>query len=250
MQLTVLGCYGPYPAAGKACSGYLLQEDSCSLLLDCGNGVFSRLQEHFPFYELAAVFLSHLHADHISDVFIMRYGLEMAFKNSLRSEPLRLYAPVEPVAEFSRLSYKNAYRVEPLGEGGELTVGPFTIYTASGIHAVPSLAMRVECSNKKLAYSADTEYCQDLVDLAEGVDFFLCEANYREEDIRAGLPNHLSAAQAAGIARKAGVGRLVLTHHHPERDPEDAIREAAKIFPVVEAAREGKTYIIQEETNR
>jgi ribonuclease BN (tRNA processing enzyme) len=250
VQLTVLGCYGPYPAAGKACSGYLLQEDGCALLLDCGNGVFSRLQENFPFYQLAAVFLSHLHADHISDIFIMRYGLEMAYKKGLRSEPLLLYAPVEPVAEFSRLSYKSAYRVEPLAEKGELTVGPFKIKTAPGIHAVPSLAMRVECSKKKFAYSADTEYYPGLVDLARGVNFFLCEANYREEDIRAGLSNHLSAAQAAGIAREAGVDRLILTHHHPERDPEGAVREAVKIFPKVEAAREGETYIIQEGTNQ
>ena len=244
MRLTVLGCYGPYPPAGKACSGYLLQAEGCTLLLDCGNGVLSRLQGHFPFNRLAAVFLSHLHADHISDLFIMRYGLEIAFGKGLRSEPLPLFAPAEPAAEFARLPYKNAYRVEPLGEKDELRIGPFKIRTAPGIHAVPSLALRVECSGKKLAYSADTEYCPELVELAEGVDFFLCEANYREEDIRAGLPNHLSAAQAAGIARSASVGRLVLTHHHPEREPEGAIREAERVFPGTETARENEIYII------
>jgi len=43
MQLALLGCYGPYPPAGGACSGYLVSEDGYNLLLDCGNGVMSRL---------------------------------------------------------------------------------------------------------------------------------------------------------------------------------------------------------------
>ena len=38
MKLTVLGCNGPYPAPGGACSGYLLQEGDTGVLLDCGAG--------------------------------------------------------------------------------------------------------------------------------------------------------------------------------------------------------------------
>ena len=38
MKLTVLGCYGPYPPAGGACSGYLLEEGGTRVLIDCGNG--------------------------------------------------------------------------------------------------------------------------------------------------------------------------------------------------------------------
>jgi len=242
MQLTVLGCFGPYPPAGGACSGYLVREAGFNLLIDCGNGVLSRLQQHIGFRELDAVLLSHLHADHYSDIMIMRYGLEMAYNLGLRSEPLPLYAPAEPAAEFERLPYKNAYLVNAVADGEELKLGPFTIKFKIGVHAVPSLAMRIEAQSGVLVYSADTEYYKGLEELARGADLFLCEANYLEADIDAGLPNHLSADQAARIASAAGVKKLLLTHHHPERDTAVSLAEAVKHFPTAELAREGKSY--------
>ncbi len=244
MQLTVLGCFGPYPPAGGCCSGYLLQEDNCNLLIDCGNGVLSRLQLQLDYKKLNAVILSHLHADHYSDIMIMRYGLEISFQQGERLEPLPLYAPVQPETEFERLPYKNAYRVSVLEPGQTLQIGPFTILAREGIHAIPSMAFRIRTASGIFVYSGDTEFDSGLEQFASGADFFLCEANFLEADIENGAPNHLSSAQAAQIAAAAGVKKLYLTHHHPERELEQYLAEAKKIFPEVEAAREGETYHI------
>ncbi len=242
MKLTVLGCYGPYPPAGGCCSGYLIREEGWNLLIDCGNGVLSRLQEQINYQDINAVILSHLHADHVSDIMIMRYGLEIAYNRGLRSEPLPLFAPAEPASEFDRLPYKNAYSVTPIGSDQELQIGPFTIQVRLGIHSVPSLALRVRSLLGTLVYSSDTEYYRGLEEFASGSDLFLCEANFQAADIQNNLPNHLSAAQAAEIAAAAKVDRLVLTHHHPERDLDVSLAEAKKYFPTTELAREGKTY--------
>ena len=43
MRLTVLGVCGGYPAAGRACSGYLVQSGPTTLLVDCGSGVMANL---------------------------------------------------------------------------------------------------------------------------------------------------------------------------------------------------------------
>lgn len=244
MQLTVLGCYGPYPPAGGACSGYLLESGGTALLLDCGNGVLSRLQQHLPFWKLDAVILSHLHADHCADLSVMRYGLEMAYNRRLRSEPLPLYAPAEPSAEFERLPYKNAYNVKKIIEGDKLSLGPFSVSFNFGVHAVPSVGIRIETAEAGLVYSGDTEYHSGLEELARGARLFLCEANYLEADLNAGLRNHLSAGQAARIAAAAGVKELVLTHHHPESDPAAVLDESAKHFPSAGLAVEGKTYFM------
>ena len=44
VRITVLGKSPSWQDADGACSGYLIEEDGTSLLLDCGNGVFSKLR--------------------------------------------------------------------------------------------------------------------------------------------------------------------------------------------------------------
>lgn len=76
MKLTVVGCSGSFPSADSACSSYLVEADGFRLLLDMGNGALGELQRHVGLYDLDAIFLSHLHADHCIDMcgyFVARY---------------------------------------------------------------------------------------------------------------------------------------------------------------------------------
>ena len=61
--------------------------------------------------------------------------------------------------------------------------------------------------------------------LAAGADLFLCEASFRDgEDNPPDL--HMTGSECGTAARRAGVGRLVLTHVPPWHDPQDALAEA------------------------
>ena len=73
MKLTVLGKYGPYPKAGGATTSYLLECGVKKLLIDAGSGSLSRVQEYCALDELDGIILTHLHSDHCSDMFILRY---------------------------------------------------------------------------------------------------------------------------------------------------------------------------------
>ena len=244
MKLTVLGRYGPYPAAGGACSGYLLESEGCRLLLDCGNGVLSRLQHYLQSWELEAVLLSHLHFDHMADLMVLRYALDYARRSALFERPLPLYAPPEPASEFKRLSYKDLFETVPLSPGEDLFLGPFTLSFVETVHSMPCLAMRIETDKGVLVYSGDTERFDGLAAFAAGADLFLCEANCQEKEGAPAPENHLSAADAARIARRAGVKRLLLTHFHPALQPARSLEEARVHFPAAELAREGRSYHI------
>ena len=92
----------------------------------------------------------------------------------------------------------------------------------------------------KAAVVMDTAVCDNAVRLAEGVDLLLCEATFLEsESFLARDYGHLTAREAATIAREAGVGLLVLTHFS-SRYPDSAahVREAAEVFPNVIAAED------------
>lgn len=243
MKLTVLGAYGPYPAAGGACAGYLLEHEGFAVLIDCGNGVLSRLQQFIKVSVLRAVIVSHLHSDHFSDLFILRYALQFGWEKGEIERPLPVFAPADPAAEYVRLPYKNVYAVEAIAEGRALQLGPFTFTFLKTKHAIPCYAVAVYLAGEKImVYSADTEYFPALSDFARGATLFLCEANFLEEDLQKGASNHLSARQAATLAQEAGVEALLLTHLLPFRNPQLYLQEAARVFKNVEIAREGMVY--------
>ena len=111
MFLTVLGRHGPYPRPGGACSGYLIEDGATRVLVDCGSGVLSRLLGILRPEELDAIVLSHLHFDHCSDLFVMRYALDQQERSrrGARSVRVPLYTPAEPFETRSRRSRPNAH---------------------------------------------------------------------------------------------------------------------------------------------
>ncbi len=93
---------------------------------------------------------------------------------------------------------------------------------------------------RSAAVVMDTAACDNAVRLAAGVDVLLCEATFLEsESFLARDYGHLTAREAATIAREAGVGLLVLTHfsaRYPDLDRHR--REAEAVFPDVVVAHD------------
>lgn len=84
-----------------------------------------------------------------------------------------------------------------------------------------------------LAVVIDTRYCQTAIDLAKNATVFLCESTYLEEHRHLAEKHlHLTAKQAAQIARAAGAKMLVLTHFSARyQDLSGFYQEAKTIFP-------------------
>src|SRR5580698_10882582 len=68
MRLTIIGCSGSFPGPESPASSYLLEAEGFRLVLDLGNGALGVLQRHASLYDIDAVALSHLHADHCLDM--------------------------------------------------------------------------------------------------------------------------------------------------------------------------------------
>src|SRR6201995_1083770 len=78
LRVTVLGKSPSWQDAAGACSGYLAQDQGASLLLDCGNGVFSKLRPICDYVDIDAVVITHMHADHFLDLVPFSYALRYA----------------------------------------------------------------------------------------------------------------------------------------------------------------------------
>ena len=83
-----------------------------------------------------------------------------------------------------------------------------------------------------MALVMDTRMCDAAVALARNADTLICESTYLESEAKLAHDyGHLTAAQAATIARDAGVGELVLTHFSARYDDVSKfVDEAGAIF--------------------
>ena len=94
------------------------------------------------------------------------------------------------------------------------------------------------------AVAIDTRVCRGAVDVARNAKLFLCESTYLEEhrDLAA-KHHHLTAKQAAEIAKKAGAQQLILTHFSARYQDLDGFEKEAKaIFPNTSVADDLKVF--------
>jgi ribonuclease Z len=88
----------------------------------------------------------------------------------------------------------------------------------------------------------DTGICESAYQLAQDVDLLICESTYLVSETEDAIKNrHLTATQAAEIAKRAGVDKLVLTHFSPRyKSIDDFVLEAKEVHSNVIAVRDGE----------
>ena len=220
MRLTVLGSCGAWPAAGQACSGYLVEHDGFRLLLDLGYAVVPRLLTLLDAGRLDAVVISHGHPDHCADVNPL---LRARVLGGDALPPLPLYAlpgALDAVLALDRPGMLDGgYVVRELVIGRGPDIGPFQVRARLLPHSRPNAGVRLTAAGQVLAYTGDTGPSDGVADLAREADLLLAEASYVDQVPEDSAGTLSSAGQQGRQAAAAGARRLLLTHLMPGTDP-------------------------------
>ena len=212
----------------------MLEAHGDALVLDLGQGSLSSLFTHRDPSSVLAIAVSHMHGDHHVDLIplrnLLRYGYE-----SPRS--VGLHVPNELRRRYDAfLGEAGFLDILPGPELAEGTreIGPFMLQTHPVTHSLHSYAFRVtllaDPDRPGLVYSGDCGRADDLLSLVREGDTLLCEAFWSTRDPIEGA-NHLTAAEAAGVARRGRAGALLLTHILDAHDPQAALEAAGAAFP-------------------
>lgn len=224
MLLTVLGRHGPYPRPGGACSGYLIEDGATRVLVDCGSGVLSRLLGILRAEELDAIVLSHLHFDHCSDLFVMRYALD--FQDVREGEEKRrvpLYTPAEPFDTLKAITNGALFDQHTVRGGDEIQIGSLHFAFVPMAHPVPTNGMRITAANgASLFFTGDTKPYPGMERGPMGADALLADTCF-VDSTQTGP--HLNVKEACALARNAGVKTLYLTHLWGKYDTEEAVKK-------------------------
>lgn len=112
--------------------------------------------------------------------------------------------------------------------------------TSEGKTVSNNLLTRPSAPSRSYAYCSDTIYLPSIVEQIKGVDLLFHEATFANEDApRAKETFHTTAAQAAEIARRAEVKKLLIGHFSARYEDENILlQEASAIFPDTQLAKE------------
>ncbi len=251
MQVTVLGKSPSWQDAAGACSGYLVQEDGYTLLLDCGNGVFSRLREFVDYADVDAILITHLHADHFFDVVPYSFALSYGVRSD--SPHPALHVPPGALDCFRRVGgclgdeslVPGAFAVSEYDGTRPLSLGPFEVHLREVPHYVLTHAVRITAPGSGcFTFGADCRPNQGLVEFASGSDLFFVEATLSAPETF-GYRGHLTAREAGEHGRAALAERLVLTHFSDELASERVAAEGSAGYgAAVELAHGGAVFTV------
>lgn len=250
-EVILTGTGVPHPRPGRAGAGVLVRYDDVALQFDAGRATVLRLVEAgTPPNELTALFVTHVHSDHVVDLpdVVMTRWVQRQIAGSA---PLPVVTPEGAPARFVRRMLEPfdddiAVRREHVGASEiELDVRAFVVGStrqlvwtsddetvrvwAVGVHHEPvaeAVAYRIETPDGAIIVSGDTRVCSEVEDLSRDADLLVHEAcrTTALADLIAGtvfesiFSYHADTVELGAMAARSGVPHVVLTHLIPPPD--------------------------------
>jgi ribonuclease BN (tRNA processing enzyme) len=239
IRVTVLGSGTCVPRLDRSACSILLRIGDRQLVFDSGPGTMRRLLEAgTDIFQIDYLFYSHFHPDHTAELVPLLFANKYP-DATRRTKPLTLvggpgvkhfFAGLESVyGHWIQLAEDKVDLVELDGiRQPGLTGEGFTVAAAPVVHNPESMAFRIETpSGQSVVYSGDTDYTENLVNLAHRTGLLICEAAVPDEEK---IPGHLTPVLAGRMAAQAEVQRLMLTHFYPACDATDIAAQCRRAY--------------------
>ena len=235
VQVIILGASNAIPTAQSENTHMVIVGQDRTVLVDSVSNPILRLEQAgLDFNNLTDIIVTHFHPDHVSGVPLLLMDMWLMG----RQKPLNIYGlhytldRLEGLMGFYNWSEWPDffpvvfYRLPSKEMTPVLDCADFVIHASPVHHMIPNIGLRFDFpqSKKIMAYSCDTEPCDEVVRLSAGADVLIHEATGESS-------GHSSAAQAGDIASKAEVNKLYLIHYPTGRFANgDPVTEASTTY--------------------
>ncbi len=247
VRVTLLGTGSPELRMDRFGPSILVEAGEKKLLFDCGRGAAQRIEQvRIPFPDIDALFLTHLHSDHV--VGIPDLWLTGWIRG--RKAPLRVWGPAGTREMMSHLKEAFQFDIRIRQEEGKLPaqgvdvaardIEQGIVYDEAGIkvtafavdHGVvkPALGYRVDFAGHSVVLSGDTRFSENLIHFAQGTDVLIHEVidpeafrtnnpSMSAERFRSITGHHTTPDQAGTIFSRVKPKLAVYSHIVPGDTP-------------------------------
>lgn len=233
--MIVIGSGTGIPSLRRGSPSLLVLSDSTKLLIDSGSGTLRKMLEAgITYRDIDVILYTHTHPDHVSDLvpilFACKYGDLPREKDLLciggpgfksYFEKLKTVYGAWIDSQSYQLVMKEVSQEILLYRDLRITSKPMA-------HISGSVGYRIEFKDgKSVAISGDTDYCQNLIDLAFRVDLLVTECSFPDEKK---VEGHLTPSLAGRIALESQCQKLLLTHLYPICDQFDILNQCRQVY--------------------
>lgn len=220
MQLQFIGSGDAFGSGGKLNTCFHITGEKNNFLIDCGASSLIGLKANsIELNAIETILFTHFHADHFGGIPFFMLDAQFFSK---RTEPLTIVGPHGLETWYERVmetSFPGSSKTNPrfdvnfieLIEGQPTQIGNLTATAYLVNHGNPGgpfFSYRIECENRIIAYTGDTEWTDVLIDTGHEADLFIAEAYFYEKKVQLHLDYTTLFEHLPTIAPK----RLVLTH--------------------------------------
>lgn len=234
MKLKILGTGTCVPSLKRSAPSNYLRIDNKQILIDCGSGTLIQLEKaRLTYREIDIIFISHYHSDHISDLNALIQALNHT-PNFVRKKDLIIVGAAgfiefyeKYIKTISGIFESNKYKIIVKEIKDKLKFDGFNVECCKTKHTDVSLAYKFIEGNKSLVISGDTDFDKNLIVFSKNCNVLVLECSY---DNSGKVKGHLIPKECGRIAKKANVGKLILTHLYPTSPERVRLNETKEIF--------------------
>ncbi len=218
-ELVFVGTSDAFGAGGRCQSAILLRAASGNALLDCGVTTNTGLrQQGIERSEIDAILITHFHGDHFGGIPLFLLGAQFEDK---RTRPLVIAGPPGIELKVRELAAAMGHPIDDRDGNFDLSYQELSIGCTTAVGPVSACAFEtkhdpassprgliVEAGNRRIAYSGDTGWFDDLPQQVSGCDVFICECTLHKP----AYEFHLDLETLEAKRSEFDCGRMLLTH--------------------------------------
>ena len=219
MKLKVLGCGDAFASLGRFNTSFLLYGENKNVLVDCGASTLVQMEkEGVTPLDVDVIVITHFHGDHYGGIPFQMISNKMVYN---RTKPLTIWGPSgvkKRVMDLQEAMYAGTsgifdeLKVTFKEYVADAWIGfdDIEVFSKEVVHSPPSNphGVKIKLDDHVFAFSGDTEWTENLIDLADGSDLFVCECNNLNQD----SPGHLSYKTILEKKSIMNTARLMINH--------------------------------------